>query len=67
MFIYRRVDSEALLCEVILRHTLSPSWHPHEVRQSESKRMDRNPGWIGGGAFTPEKNLFTRGRREKKI
>ena len=37
-------------------HTLSPSWHPHEVRQSKSKRMDRNPGWIGGGAFTPVKN-----------
>ena len=34
-------------------HTLSPSWHPHEVRQSKSKRMDRNPGWIGGDAFTP--------------
>ena len=36
-------------------HTLAPSWHPHEVRKSKSKRMDRNPGWIGEGAFTPGK------------
>ena len=40
--------------------TLSPSWHPHEDRQSKSKRIDRNPGWIGGDAFTPVKNPFAK-------
>ena len=41
-------------------HILSPSWYSHEVRQSKSKRMDRNPGWIGGGTFTPVKNPFAK-------
>ena len=41
-------------------HALFPICHPHEVRQSKSKRMDRNPGWIGGGAFTPVKNPFAK-------
>ena len=47
-------------------HTLFPSWHPHEVRQSKSKRMDRNPGWIGGGAFTPVKKSI-REERDSRV
>ena len=41
-------------------HTLFPSWHPHEVCQFKSKRMDRNPGGIGGSAFTPVKKPFAK-------
>ena len=52
-------------------HISSHSWHPHEVRQSKSKRMDRNPGWIDGDAFIPVKKSIregsTRVRRQKDI
>ena len=40
-------------------HTLSLSWHPHEVRQSKSTDGPQ-PGWIGGVAFTPVKNPFSK-------
>ena len=40
-------------------HTLFPTWNSHEVSQSKSKRIDRNPGGIAGDAFTPERNPFT--------
>ena len=39
-------------------HTLSLAGIPHEVRQGKSRRTDRNPGWIGGDAFTPVINPF---------
>ena len=40
-------------------HTLFSTWNSHEVSQSESVRIDSNPGGIGGGSSTPERNPFT--------